>query len=100
MGRGLQTTQVLCYLLRDIFLKGISVNVLSKREPPPIFSEDVEAQAVTLVKDCQKVEFPITKEQLRSSLGQVAKEKDLSPKLFKRWDTRGKVHGQLFKTKQ
>jgi len=65
--RGLQTTQVLCYLLRDIFLKGISVNVLSKREPLPIFREDVEAQAVTLVKDCQKVEFSVTKEQLRSS---------------------------------
>ena len=72
---------------------------MSKREPPPIFSY-VEAQAVTLVKDCQKVEFPVTKEQLRSSLGQVAKEKDLSHKLFKRWDTRGKVHGQLFETKQ
>ncbi|KAK2703960.1 hypothetical protein QYM36_017710 [Artemia franciscana] len=54
-----------------------------KRGPPPIFGEDIEAQAVTWAKDCQKVGFPVTKEQLRSTLGQVAKEKGLSHKFSK-----------------
>ncbi|KAK2703957.1 hypothetical protein QYM36_017708 [Artemia franciscana] len=54
--------------------------IKTKRGPPPIFGEDIEAQAVTWAKDCQKVGFPVTKEQLRSTLGQVAKEKGLSHK--------------------
>ncbi|KAK2713519.1 hypothetical protein QYM36_009406 [Artemia franciscana] len=57
--------------------------IKSKRGPPPIFGEDIEAQAVAWVKGCQKVGFPVTKQQLRSTLGQVAKEKGLSHKFSK-----------------
>ena len=70
---------------------------MSKRGPPPIFGEDIEAQAVTWVNNCQKFGFPVTMEQLRNSLGQVKKENGLSKKNSKDGIPRERFMGNFLK---